>query len=98
MTNKEFENLIALSALEIPHEKHGKLGDDISSILSYVEKLQGIDFGDISDPREILIAKDLRDDIVVDNLHNERDILLSNFPSKTSDDLLEAEAVLPRDI
>ena len=98
MKKSEFTMLMELSALEIPSEKREKLGDDISSILSYVQKLQGIDFGDITDPREVLVAHGLREDGAVEIVDRERSGILRNFPGVTSDDLLEAEAVLPRDI
>ncbi len=98
MTKSEFEILMELSALEIPTDRREKLGEDISSILSYVNKLQGIDFGDVADPRDVSVATDLRADDIKEDNDKERGGILKNFPGVTSDDLLQAEAVLPRDL
>ncbi|OGL71646.1 hypothetical protein A3C17_02470 [Candidatus Uhrbacteria bacterium RIFCSPHIGHO2_02_FULL_53_13] len=92
------EALAALSYLEIAAGRKDKIAEDIGEILLYVERIRALDLSDEPDPREVQTPSDMREDIVGNHSEVECERIVENFPSVSSDGLLEAHAALGRDL
>lgn len=96
MDAKQFETLVQLAHLDVTDEEREGLMQDMGQILNYVNHLQDLDLETLDVARDVRKAETLREDEVVAATAEERAAVLENFPAKTSDDLLEAHAVIDR--
>ncbi|PIR47816.1 hypothetical protein COV06_00215 [Candidatus Uhrbacteria bacterium CG10_big_fil_rev_8_21_14_0_10_50_16] len=96
MDTKQFDTLLQLASLHVDASERERLQDDIGSILSYVDKLQGLKLDSVEFARTVVAAESYREDIIIPAAPAERKMVIENFPSTTSDNLLEAHAVIDR--
>ncbi|HBU27962.1 TPA: hypothetical protein DEB00_02490 [Candidatus Uhrbacteria bacterium] len=96
MDTKQFETLLQLASLHVDEDERAGLQQDVVSILSYVDKLQELQLDSVEFVRSVVPVEALRIDEVKPATQEEQTSILHNFPSKTSDGLLEAHAVVDR--
>lgn len=93
LTREEVEHIAALARLEITDDEKVLFGDQLSSILAYVDKLATLDTSPVPETAYILdVTNTTRDDVIEASGSTSREILLDNFPDR-KDDLLKVPAV-----
>lgn len=92
LTQKEVEHIAELARLKLTDEEKTLFGEQLSSILEYVTKLQAVDTSRISPTAHVFDTKNVtREDEIKCPPHS-RDILLADFPRR-KDDLCQVPAV-----
>jgi aspartyl-tRNA(Asn)/glutamyl-tRNA(Gln) amidotransferase subunit C len=83
ITKKEVEHVAKLARLELSDQEEDKLTDQLSGILTYVEKLNELDTQGVAPTSHVLdINNVMRDDVVTESLTQER--ALANAPDKAA--------------
>jgi aspartyl-tRNA(Asn)/glutamyl-tRNA(Gln) amidotransferase subunit C len=83
ITKKEVEHVAKLARLELSEQEKEKLTDQLSSILTYVEKLNELDTSGVEPTSHVLdINNVMRDDVAEESLTQER--ALANAPDKAA--------------
>ena len=83
ITKKEVEHVAKLARLELSQEESGRLTDQLSNILTYVEKLNELDTKGVEPTAHVLdIRNVMREDVPAPSLSQER--ALSNAPEKAA--------------
>ncbi len=83
ITKQEVEHVAKLARLELSDQEKGKLTDQLSNILSYVEKLSELDTRGVEPTSHVLdINNVMREDIPASSLPQEK--ALSNAPEKAA--------------
>lgn len=83
ITKKEVEHVANLARLELSEQESSRLTDQLSSILTYVEKLSELDTKGVEPTAHVLdIRNVMREDIAAPSLTQER--ALSNAPEKAA--------------
>jgi aspartyl-tRNA(Asn)/glutamyl-tRNA(Gln) amidotransferase subunit C len=83
ITQQEVEHVARLARLEMSEQEKELLTDQLSNILTYVEKLNELDTTGVEPTAHVLDIKNvMRDDIVVESLSRER--ALANAPEKAA--------------
>lgn len=83
ITKQEVEHVAKLARLELSEEETGRLTEQLSNILTYVEKLNELDTKGIVPTSHVLdITNVMRDDTPVASLSQER--ALANAPEKAA--------------
>ena len=83
ITKKEVEHVARLARLEFSEQENEMYTDQLSNILTYVEKLNELDATGVEPTAHVLdIINVMRDDVVGENLTQER--ALANAPEKAA--------------
>ncbi len=83
ISKQEVEHVAKLARLELSEEEKEKLTDQLSNILTYVEKLNELDTTGIEPTSHVLdIRNVMRDDVAAPSLPQER--ALANAPDKAA--------------
>jgi aspartyl-tRNA(Asn)/glutamyl-tRNA(Gln) amidotransferase subunit C len=83
ITKHEVEHVAKLARLELSEQEKEKLTDQLSNILTYVEKLNELDTAGVEPTSHVLdINNVMRDDVAVVGLTQER--ALANAPEKAA--------------
>lgn len=83
ISKQEVEHVAKLARLDLPEAEKDKLTDQLSNILTYVEKLNELDTTGIEPTAHILDIKNvMRDDVAAPSLPRER--ALANAPDKAA--------------
>ncbi len=83
ITKQEVEHVARLARLELSEQEKEKLTDQLSNILTYVEKLNELDTTGVEPTAHVLDIKNvMRDDVVVPGLTQEQ--ALANAPDKAA--------------
>lgn len=83
ISKQEVEHVAKLARLELPDQEKDRLTDQLSNILTYVEKLNELDTTGIEPTAHVLDIKNVtRDDVAVPSLPQER--ALANAPEKAA--------------
>ena len=83
ITKQEVEHVAKLGRLELSDQETDKLTDQLSNILTYVEKLNELDTKSIVPTAHVLDIKNvMRDDITAPSLPQDR--ALANAPDKAA--------------
>ncbi len=83
ISKQEVEHVAKLARLELSEEEKEKLTDQLSNILTYVEKLNELDTTGIEPTSHVLdIRNVMRDDVAASSLPQER--ALANAPDKAA--------------
>ena len=83
ITKQEVEHVAKLGRLELSEEDKNRLTDQMSNILTYVEKLNELDTTGIAPTSHVLdISNVMRDDVPQESLSQER--ALANAPEKAA--------------
>ena len=84
ITRKEVEHVAKLARLALKEEEMEQFTSQLSDILTYVEKLNGLDTKDIEPTSHVLPVKNvLREDEVKNSI--ERRLALGNAPDRTEE-------------
>ncbi len=93
LTTEEVEHIAKLARLRISDEEKMQFTEQLSSILSYVDKLAALDTSQVPETAYILDVKNAtRLDVISENSNTSRAILLDDMPDR-KDDLLKVPAV-----
>lgn len=93
LTKKEIDHLALLARIGLTEEEKEKFGEQISSVLEYVSKLNELDTKEIEPTNQPGGAKNVtRPDAVYENDKVTREALLALMP-KREGDLLKVKAV-----
>jgi len=80
---QEVEHVANLARLELSEQESGRLTDQLSNILTYVEKLNELDTKGVEPTAHVLdIRNVMREDIIAPSLTQER--ALANAPEKAA--------------
>lgn len=83
ITKQEVEHVAKLARLELSDQEKVKLTDQLSNILSYVEKLNELDTRGVEPTSHVLdISNVMREDVPASSLPQEK--ALSNAPEKAA--------------
>ncbi|HWR72611.1 MAG TPA: Asp-tRNA(Asn)/Glu-tRNA(Gln) amidotransferase subunit GatC [Nitrospirota bacterium] len=83
ITKQEVEHVAKLARLELSEQESGKLTDQLSNILTYVEKLNELDTTGVEPTAHVLdIRNVMREDVPAASLTQER--ALANAPEKAA--------------
>ena len=83
ITKEEVEHVAKLARLELSEQEKEKLTDQLSGILTYVEKLNSLDTKGVEPTAHVLDIKNvMRDDVARPSLPQER--ALANAPEKAA--------------
>jgi aspartyl-tRNA(Asn)/glutamyl-tRNA(Gln) amidotransferase subunit C len=83
ITKMEVEQVARLARLELSDQEQDKLTDQLSNILTYVEKLNELETSGVAPTSHVLDMKNvMRDDIAVESLTQEQ--ALANAPEKAA--------------
>jgi len=83
ITRLEVEHVAKLARLELSEQEKENLTDQLSNILTYVEKLNELDTNNVAPTSHVLdITNVMRDDTPVDSLP--QDLALRNAPDKAA--------------
>lgn len=83
ISKQEVEHVAKLARLELSEQEQEKLTDQLSKILTYVEKLNELDTASIAPTAHVLDIKNvMRDDIAAPGLTQDR--ALANAPEKAA--------------
>ena len=83
ITKQEVEHVAKLALLELSEQEKEKLTDQLSNILTYVEKLNELDTKGVEPTSHVLdINNIMRDDVAGESLTQER--ALANAPEKAA--------------
>ena len=83
ISRQEVEHVAKLARLELSEQEKEKLTDQLSNILTYVEKLNELDTKGIEPTAHVLDIKNvMRDDVAATSLPQER--ALANAPDKAA--------------
>ena len=83
ITKQEVEHVAKLARLELSDQEQEKLTDQLSNILTYVEKLNELDTKGVAPTSHVLdINNVMRDDVVAESLTQEK--ALANAPDKAA--------------
>lgn len=83
ISKKEVEHVAKLARLELSEDEKDKLTDQLSNILTYVEKLNELDTSGIEPTAHVLDLKNVtRDDVAAPSLPQDR--ALANAPEKAA--------------
>lgn len=83
ITKKEVEHVANLARLELSEQESGRLTDQLSNILTYVEKLNELDTKGVEPTAHVLdIRNVMREDVPAAGLTQER--ALANAPEKAA--------------
>jgi aspartyl-tRNA(Asn)/glutamyl-tRNA(Gln) amidotransferase subunit C len=83
ITKQEVEHVAKLARLELSEQEKEKLTDQLSNILTYVEKLNELDTGGVDPTAHVLdIRNVMRNDVAGESLTRER--ALANAPEKAA--------------
>ena len=83
ISKREVEHVAKLARLELSGQEKEKLTDQLSNILTYVEKLNELDTSGVEPTSHVLdINNVMRDDVVVEGLTQE--LALANAPEKAA--------------
>lgn len=83
ITKQEVEHVAKLARLELSEQEKEKLTDQLSNILTYVDKLNELDTKGVEPTSHVLDIKNvMRDDAVVESLTQEQ--ALANAPEKAA--------------
>ncbi len=83
ITKQEVEHVAKLARLELSSEEQEKLTEQLSNILTYVEKLNQLDTGSVAPTSHVLdINNVMRDDVPAASLPQEK--ALANAPEKAA--------------
>ena len=83
ITKQEVQHVAKLARLELSDQEQEKLTDQLSGILTYVEKLNELDTKGVEPTAHVLdINNVMRDDTIVESLTQER--ALANAPEKAA--------------
>ena len=83
ITKQEVEHVARLARLELSEQEKEQLTDQLSSILTYVEKLNELDTKGVAPTSHVLdISNVMRDDVAALSLTQER--ALANAPEKAA--------------
>ncbi|MDA8098238.1 MAG: Asp-tRNA(Asn)/Glu-tRNA(Gln) amidotransferase subunit GatC [Nitrospiraceae bacterium] len=83
ISQQEVEHVAKLARLELSDQEKAKLTDQLSNILTYVEKLNELDTKGVEPTAHVLDMKNvMRDDAVEPSLSQER--ALANAPEKAA--------------
>jgi len=83
ITSQEVEHVAKLARLELSEQEKEKLTDQLSNILTYVEKLSELDTKNVAPTSHVLdITNVMRDDTPGESLSQER--ALTNAPDKAA--------------
>ncbi len=83
ITKQEVEHVAKLARLEFPEQEKEKLTEQLSGILTYVEKLNELDTKGVEPTSHVLDIKNvMRDDVAVPGLAQDR--ALANAPEKAA--------------
>jgi aspartyl-tRNA(Asn)/glutamyl-tRNA(Gln) amidotransferase subunit C len=83
ITKQEVEHVAKLARLDLSEKEKEKLTDQLSNILTYVEKLNEIDTRGVEPTSHVLdISNIMRDDVAGESLTQEK--ALANAPEKSA--------------
>ncbi len=83
ISKQEVEHVAKLGRLELSEQEQEKLTDQLSSILTYVEKLNQLDTKGVEPTSHVLdINNVMRDDVAAESLP--QDVALANAPDKAA--------------
>jgi aspartyl-tRNA(Asn)/glutamyl-tRNA(Gln) amidotransferase subunit C len=83
ISRQEVEHVAKLARLELSDGEQEKLADQLSGILTYVEKLNELDTSGVEPTAHVLDIKNvMRDDVAAPSLSQER--ALANAPEKAA--------------
>ncbi len=83
ITKQEVEHVAALGRLELTEQEKESLTDQLSNILTYIEKLNELDTKGVEPTSHVLdITNVMRDDVAAGSLSQER--ALANAPEKAA--------------
>ncbi len=83
ISRQEVEHVAKLARLELSEQEKEKLTDQLSSILTYVEKLNELDTKGVEPTSHVLDIKNvMRDDVAAPSLPQDR--ALANAPDKAA--------------
>lgn len=83
ISKQEVEHVAKLARLELSEQEKEKLTDQLSNILTYVEKLNELDTNGVESTSHVLdISNVMRDDVAAASLPQER--ALANAPEKAA--------------
>jgi aspartyl-tRNA(Asn)/glutamyl-tRNA(Gln) amidotransferase subunit C len=83
ITKQEVQHVAKLARLELSEQEQDKLTDQLSNILTYVEKLNELDTQGVQPTAHVLdINNVMRDDTIVESLSQDR--ALANAPEKAA--------------
>lgn len=83
ITKQEVQHVAKLGRLELSEQEQEKLADQMSGILTYVEKLNELDTKGVEPTAHVMdINNVMRDDVIVESLSQER--ALANAPEKAA--------------
>ena len=83
ISRQEVEHVAKLARLELSEQEKEKLTDQLSNILTYVEKLNELDSTGVEPTSHVLDIKNvMRDDVAAPSLPQER--ALANAPDKAA--------------
>jgi len=83
ITKQEVQHVAKLARLELSEQEQEKLTDQLSGILTYVEKLNELDTKGVEPTAHVLnINNVMRDDVIAESLSQER--ALANAPEKAA--------------
>lgn len=86
LTKEEVNHISELARLRLSEEEKEKFGEQLSSILGYVEKLQVVDTSSVAAMAHGLDLKNVtRDDEVKNCPKDSRDLLMNNLPDRQDD-------------
>lgn len=94
ITKQEIEHLAKLSRLELSDKEIEKFSKELSSILDYVSKLQGIDTQNVEPVSQITGLSNVQRKDEVEDFENKKGIL-KNAPQKQGD-FFKVKTVLGR--
>lgn len=88
LSKEEVQKIALLARIELKDEKLEKYGEELSSILEYVDKLQEVDTSG-ADPNfyPTDLVNSWREDEVKGCTETERELILGNMPDKEDDQL-----------
>lgn len=83
---EDVEHIARLSRLELSEEEKKKFAHELTSILSYVEKLNELDTSEVEATRQVTDAENvLRPDRREDSTVSQREALLAQIPEREGD-------------
>jgi aspartyl-tRNA(Asn)/glutamyl-tRNA(Gln) amidotransferase subunit C len=83
ISKKEVEHVAKLARLDLPETEKDRLTDQLSNILTYVEKLNELDTTGVEPTAHVLDIKNvMRDDVAASSLPQDR--ALANAPEKAA--------------
>lgn len=85
LSQEEVEHIAELARLALTDQEKETYGEQLSSILEYVDKLQKVDTSQVDPKAYVLEVKNVTRDDEIKSVPHSREILLADMPAREGD-------------